>query len=176
MSEEIVKEPEATQQTEPTPAPAVDEDKLTLSVLEKLKGIFKKEPEEEQGTKTAKAEETGDIDSIIEKRVNEQITKIAAKEKEKVRQSLEDKEQALSQREKDLQMKEKFLEFGIAPQFQDFLKHEVATKGVDLEQYLKDNPQFVQPQTATQIVNTNIKPTLSDKDREYLEFVRSNEN
>lgn len=176
MSEEIAKETEHTQAAEQATAPAVDEDKLTLSVLEKLKGIFKKEPEEAQAQKTANVEETSDIDSIIESRVNEQITKIAAKEKEKVRQSLEDKEQALSQREKDIQMKEKFLDFGIAPQFQDFLKHEVSTKGVSLEDYLKDNPQFVQPQTATQIVNTNIKPTLSDRDREYLDFVRSNEN
>lgn len=153
---------------------AIDKEALTNSIIDRVKGLFKKEEQPTEEVRPAKADKSAevDIDAIVAQRVREEVDKIAGKAKEKARQSLDEKEAELTAKEKSIQLKEQFIEYGIAKEFQDYIKHEVEAKGVELKDFIADNPQFIQQQSPTKQVATNIQSKLNDKDAEYLEWLK----
>lgn len=165
---------EAAAETAPDAAPQIDQEAITNSIIEKVKGFFKKD--EPQAKEQAPAEQQPvDIDAIVAQRVREEVDKIAAKTKEKAKQSLEEREAELIAKEKDIKLKEQFLEIGVPTQFQDFIRHEVESKGIELQEFLAANPQYVQQQVSTQVA-TNMKTTMSQKQIDYLEFLAKNKS
>lgn len=153
---------------------AIDKEALTNSIIDKVKNLFKKEEPPIEVVEQAKSVQSGeaDIEAIVAQRVREEVDRIAENAKEKARQSLEEKAAELTAKEKAIRLKEQFLEMGIAPQFQDYIKHEVESKGIELEAFIAENPQFIQQQPKSTQVATNIKTKMGDKDAEYLEWLR----
>ena len=149
--------------------PVVDQEALTNSIIDKVKAIFKKEEKPD----TKDAEPTVNIDEIVAQKVKEHVDKLAAKEKEKVRKTLEEEKAELEVEKKKIAIEKQFISLNIDPKFQDYIRHEIESKDVALEDFIKDNPQFIhnaQPQQ----VSTNIRQSgLDTKGAEYLAWRKS---
>lgn len=158
-------------------------DDIAKTVVEKIKDLFKKDIKQEETKEDGPSEE---VLALAKKLAQEEIDKLAAKTKRKVTEdaqtsieqekaNLEAEKASLQAEKQALALEKQFNALGIPEQFKEFIKFELQKSDKSLDDYIKENPQYKVNSQGQTRVTTNIKSSLTNKDVEYLKFLKENE-
>lgn len=169
MSEEN-KDEQPEQEDQEKEVPEVDIEKISGSIFEKIKGFFKKENSAENKAERENSDEKGedgadtDLDKQVDAKVNEILDAIKPKLKKEKEKELQEKELNI------------VLDSKVDPKFKEFMKFELKKEGADIDEILKENPQYAKKENPLNSTTTShVSGTgLSTEDQNRYEFLKRN--
>jgi len=165
--------------TETVKTTEVNQEEIADSIVDKIKSLFKKDKQDETKFYT-EAEVTEMAKQMALEQVNAIAAKTKRKETEKVQEEastsrldIENAKKALEAEKNALQTEKQFLKLGIPEKYQEFIKFELSKGDKSLEDFLKENPHYVDANSNRTVV-TNIKPQVDKATLDYIEFYKKN--
>lgn len=123
------------------------------------------------------------IDKLVEEKTQAKLAEVIPQAKKTKEEELDAKIAEIENITKSLAEKERKLEIerqltNVAPEFKEFIAMQIETKGINVDEYLSQNPQFKAKATTqmTQTQTNENKVKLTEQQRMFLAGLKQNSN
>ncbi|MFV0393398.1 MAG: hypothetical protein ACK5LC_03235, partial [Coprobacillaceae bacterium] len=147
------------------------EEKVSVSTLEKIKEFFA--PKKDEKKELTEEEINELVNSRASELVDEKLQEIVPKAKKEKETELNAKMEEIDKEKKELEIK-KSLD-NVRDDFTEFVKFQAEKEGISIEEYLKDNKQYVKDAKNTKTVieqNKSNGVKLSEKDAQLYSLYK----